>query len=244
MSYYKNFADGMHIKEKNIVYNEILAVQNEFEKIRDELVLSFVPQGQNIKLLEIGSGKGTFARACEKRGGIQYFGIEPQKKLCDQLGAKGYYVKQIFVPPIPFEKEIFDAVVHSHVLEHMDNPRQAYEFISDCAKVLKKGGVLIFRCPNALTWGMDFWDIDYTHCFVTSPTRIKQLLYDCDFKINYFEELSFFKPRHFGKLKYLIPRRINFLNKLYPKISKFLGRFFKKDTELFFVCQKYENTIN
>jgi len=237
MSFYKNFADGKHIQEKGIKKEEVLAVQNEFEKCRNRLVLSFVPKGDT-RLLEIGSGKGSFAEECLKQGDIKYFGIEPEETLASQLISKGYNIEQVFVPPIPFENNSFDVITHSHVIEHLDNAHHAYKFMTESKRVLKNNGLLIFRCPNALTWGMGFWDVDYTHSFVTTPTRIKQLLYDCDFKIVYFEELSFFKPRHFGKFKYIVPRNIKFLNKLYPKISKFLGKFIKKDTELIFVCKK------
>ncbi|MFA6455131.1 MAG: class I SAM-dependent methyltransferase [Patescibacteria group bacterium] len=244
MPYYKNFADGVHIKENNVDLKNLLAMQDEFESLRNKFILTFIPRTENIKVLEIGSGRGTFIDECVKIKEIEYFGIEPQENLCQKLRDKGYNIQNLFVPPLPFENGTFNAVVHSHVLEHMESPRKAYEFISECGRVIKKNGVLIFRCPNALSWGMDFWDIDYTHSFVTTPTNIKQLLYDCGFKIEYFEEISFFKPRHLGRLKYIVPTRNNYLNKLYPKISKFLGKFFKKDTELIFVCKKNENIIS
>ena len=242
MNYYKNFADGFHLKEKDIDYQELLSVQNEFEKERNELVFSIISKnysGQlnNLSLLEIGSGRGIFAKECQKRK-IEYFGIEPELNLSNQLKKEGVNIKQLFVPPIPFGKGFFDIVCHFHVLEHMENPQKAYQFISECQRVLKDQGILIFRCPNVLTWGLGFWDVDYTHRFPTTPTNVSQLLYDCDFKIIHFKEISFFKPRHFGKLRHFFPRKNNFLNKLYPKISKFLGRFIKKDTELIFVCQK------
>lgn len=244
MSYYKNFSDGFHIKEKGVDYKKILALQDEFEKERNGLVLKFIPQKENIKILEIGSGHGSFAKECKKRSNIQYFGIEPEEKLYHQLKEQGFEIKQCFVPPIPFDKESFDVVAHFHVLEHLENSQKAFEFISDCARVIKKDGILIFRCPNALKWGLDFWDVDYTHSFFTSPTRIKQLIYDCDLELIHFEEISLFKPRHVGKFKYIIPTKINFLNKLYPKIAKALGKIIKKDTELLFVCKKNENSIN
>jgi SAM-dependent methyltransferase len=244
MSYYQNFAENLHIKEKNLSEVEISAVQNEFEEYRNNFILNFISKKEKIKLLEIGSGKGSFAKKCRERKNIEYFGIEPEKKLYNSLKEKKYNIKQTFVPPIPFETEIFDIVCHFHVLEHMENSRQAFQFISECSRTLKKQGTLILRCPNILSWGMDFWDVDYTHSFPTSPTRVRQLLYDCNFKIIHFEELSFLKPRHFGKFRYFVPRKNKFLNKLYPKISKFLGGFIKKDTELIFICQKNENIAN
>ena len=242
MSYYKNFAEGIHTKEKNISQEEILNVQKEFENRRNELVLSFIPS-QKTKLLEIGSGRGYFAAECQKRGDIEYFGIEPEETLYNSLKERGYNVDQRFVPPLSFDQGFFDVVCHFHVLEHMENPRQAFQFIQECSRVLKNNGLLIFRCPNALSWGMDFWDVDYTRSFPTTPTRVKQLLFDCELEVTYFKEISFFKPRHFGAFRWFFPRKIFFLNRLYPKISAFLGKFAKKDTELIFVCQKNNEKV-
>src|SRR6478609_4023952 len=43
--------------------------------------------------------------------------------------------------PLPFEDESFEAVYHSHVLEHI--PRaEARRFIGECWRVLVPGGVL------------------------------------------------------------------------------------------------------
>lgn len=234
MSYYKNFADGMHIKEQGKAKQRAKEIQDEFERKRHEMMLSHVKK-KNPKLLEIGSGTGSFAEFCKKKG-IRYYGVEPQEDLFKKLSKK-FNVKKARVPPIPFKKSEFDVVIHSHVLEHMESAKKAYDFLSECNKVLKSDGIMVFRCPNILTWGRDFWDVDYTHSFPTSPTRVNQLLYDCGFKIKHFEEISFLKPRYLGKFRFILPN-IKALNALYPKISKFLGNFIKKDTELLYVCTK------
>jgi len=48
---------------------------------------------------------------------------------------------------IPFENEVFDAVYHSHLLEHLDR-RYAPLFLGECLRVLKKGGVLRVVVPD------------------------------------------------------------------------------------------------
>ena len=49
--------------------------------------------------------------------------------------------------PLPFEDAVFDAVYHSHLMEHL--PRaQALPFLRECRRVLKPGGILRLAIPN------------------------------------------------------------------------------------------------
>ena len=48
---------------------------------------------------------------------------------------------------IPFEKASFDAVYHSHVLEHL-NPVEGRQLIQECYRVLAPGGVLRVVVPD------------------------------------------------------------------------------------------------
>jgi predicted SAM-dependent methyltransferase len=48
---------------------------------------------------------------------------------------------------IPFESQSFDAVYHSHVLEHFSKA-DGEKFISECFRVLKRGGVIRIAIPD------------------------------------------------------------------------------------------------
>jgi len=48
---------------------------------------------------------------------------------------------------LPFEDQQYDAVYHSHVLEHLD-PADGDRLLADCFRVLKPGGVLRIVIPN------------------------------------------------------------------------------------------------
>ncbi|MFK7767052.1 MAG: methyltransferase domain-containing protein [Mariniblastus sp.] len=48
---------------------------------------------------------------------------------------------------VPFDESQFDAVYHSHVLEHL-RPQQGIELITECFRVLKPGGVLRIVVPD------------------------------------------------------------------------------------------------
>lgn len=49
--------------------------------------------------------------------------------------------------PLPFADASFDAVYHSHLLEHLPRDR-ALPFLCECRRVLKPGGVLRLAIPN------------------------------------------------------------------------------------------------
>ena len=51
---------------------------------------------------------------------------------------------------IPFADETFDAVYHSHLLEHLDR-NKAHEFVADCHRVLKPGGIIRIAVPDLET---------------------------------------------------------------------------------------------
>ncbi len=48
---------------------------------------------------------------------------------------------------IPFSGDHFDAVYHSHILEHL-SPTQGHELVGECFRVLKPGGVLRIVVPD------------------------------------------------------------------------------------------------
>ena len=48
---------------------------------------------------------------------------------------------------VPFDEGHFDAVYHSHVLEHL-RPQQGRELITECYRVLKPGGLLRIVVPD------------------------------------------------------------------------------------------------
>jgi len=234
MTFYQNFADGAHIKDDKVDIERLLEIQNRFERIRNERALSYIKAKK--KLLEIGSGRGSFAKLCKKKK-IEYFGVEPQVYLCKKLKKEGFKVINKKVPPIPFKGKYFDYVVHFHVIEHLKGGEEVYNFFSEIRRVLNKGGRMIFRCPNAKTWGFSFWDVDYTHSFITSPKRLEQVLYDAGFDVIIFDEFSFLKPFRFGGLSSYLAK-IKFIDSIYPVFTYTLGKIFKKNTELFYVCEK------
>jgi SAM-dependent methyltransferase len=133
-------------------------------------------------LLEIGPGQGGLARAAVAAG-FRYRGIEASQVLADALRAEGLDVVQAWTPPIPASDESVDVLYADQVLEHMSGIDGARAFVAEARRVLRPKGVLFVVVPDYLKERAFFWDIDYTHNFVTTERRVRQLLYDGGFEI-------------------------------------------------------------
>jgi SAM-dependent methyltransferase len=86
---------------------------------------------QNMKLLNLGCGN----RYHSDWTNLDFVGVPPHVRQHNLLQG------------IPFEENIFDAVYHSHVLEHFSK-EDAVSFISECHRVLKKGGSIRIAVPD------------------------------------------------------------------------------------------------
>lgn len=137
---------------------------------------------KGIAILEIGVGKGDFAKACSRAGTYDYTGIEANSEQAQHLQSLGYRVNAGLVPPISFPDNSFDLVFANQVIEHMPTGEAAINFIQEISRVLKPNGYVFIGAPDFFMYREGFYDNDYTHNFVTTVTRISQLLEDHDFK--------------------------------------------------------------
>ena len=84
---------------------------------------------------------------------------------------------------MPIDDQSCDVVYADQVLEHMSGIDMAREFVNEASRVLRPGGVFLIVVPDYLKEKEFFWDIDYTHNFVTTDRRVRQLLYDGGFEM-------------------------------------------------------------
>lgn len=133
-------------------------------------------------MLEIGPGHGTLA-AQAVEAGWDYSAIEPSAILVDKLRRAGLRVVQAMTPPIPAEDASCAVVYADQVLEHMSGIDAARAFVAEAKRVLRPNGVFFVVVPDYLKERGFFWDIDYTHNFVTTERRVRQLLHDDEFVV-------------------------------------------------------------
>lgn len=131
-------------------------------------------------VLEIGPGRGPFMRAAQTNH-LDYSCVDISWSLLQDLSG----VKRVcaMVPPLPLAKNTFDIVFASNVLEHMQNFRTALTLVQEMTRVTKPDGLVCHRVPNAMGWGLHFWNGDYTHSFFTTPRTVSQVYLDVGLKI-------------------------------------------------------------
>lgn len=109
----------------------------------------FVPFRPGGRLLEIGCGNG---RQLERLGaaGWQVQGVDFDPQAVERARALGLRVGLGDVSAQGFADASFDAVVSSHVIEHVPDPAA---FLRECRRILKPDGVLVVLTPNASALG-------------------------------------------------------------------------------------------
>jgi SAM-dependent methyltransferase len=134
------------------------------------------------KVLEIGPGRGEFARACLSRE-LSYLGVEPSKELYKILQKARIPIISETVPPIKLESNTFDLIHSNDFVEHLANYVEVMHFFGEAFRVLKPGGYFSIIAPNYLTIKHLFFRYEYQHSYITTRDRLVNLVLDCGFDV-------------------------------------------------------------
>jgi hypothetical protein len=97
--------------------------------------------------LEIGGGHGILARECKKLGDVDWVVLEPDiSSIPEESDVK--YIRGFFDESYQYDGH-FNAIVHSHTLEHIYNPDL---FIKHLSELLTENKYCFFSVPNLLQW--------------------------------------------------------------------------------------------
>jgi len=114
----------------------------------DARVMS-LPAKPGGRLLEVGFGSGQTLRRMQSLGwDVQ--GVEFDPVAVNNALASGLDVHLGDVASQNFTEASFDAVVSSHVIEHLPDPER---FLNECRRLLKPGGALVVYTPNSRSFG-------------------------------------------------------------------------------------------
>ena len=153
---------------------------NWITEIFSEKIFKYAEIEPGHRILEIGPGRGAFADICLKEG-IEYSAVEANKKMAASLEKRGADVTYAMVPPLPAFGKKFDVVVMINVMEHMNGMRDALQITQQIREVLKPKGKLVICSPDYLNLRHNFFNCDFSHNYVTTRLRIKQLLVSTGF---------------------------------------------------------------
>jgi 2-polyprenyl-3-methyl-5-hydroxy-6-metoxy-1,4-benzoquinol methylase len=145
------------------------------------------------QLLDVGCGAGKFlvdARSC----GWEVTGVDPDAKAVETASREGIRVLHGGLECFQGQKNLFDVITLSHVIEHVYDPA---ETIRQCCALLRPGGVLWLETPNIDSlgherFGPDLFSLDPPrHLVLFNDKALKDLLKTCGF----CEIRMFFNPR-------------------------------------------------
>jgi len=158
-----------------------LTIKKRYTRCMFDYLLTFIKEDSGL-IAEIGPGLGHFALECKKRG-FDYIGFEPSQELRDALLKKNINVIDAYVPPIPLEPNSCDLIYASMILEHLPTYNEAGFFLNEISRVLNNDSFVCLVVPNYLTVKEFFFEMDYSHSFVTTKRRVTNLLRDAGIKV-------------------------------------------------------------
>lgn len=117
---------------------------------RAEFIFQAVEEKKPKKILEVGCGRGFYLQALslfDFPKEIQGIDISEEyvKKAKKNCSDKRVSITQGSVYSLPYDKESYDLIICSEVLEHLDNQEKG---LSEIRRVLKKGGNILITVPN------------------------------------------------------------------------------------------------
>lgn len=95
-------------------------------------------------LLDVGTGTGETAAALQARG-AKVIAIDRQDR---DLTVSGLDVHLVQGTALPFDGDRFDAVLYTHVIEHVGTVDDQCRHLSEIRRVLRPEGVLYLAVPN------------------------------------------------------------------------------------------------
>jgi 2-polyprenyl-3-methyl-5-hydroxy-6-metoxy-1,4-benzoquinol methylase len=143
----------------------------------------YIPRVANGIFLDVGCGAGGSLAAMRDRGWRTY-GIDFDKKAIEVAKNHGLECATGGLLEQNFPSSYFDAVLLSHVIEHVPNPR---EIISECYRILKPGGTLSLITPNIGSWSYKLFGKNWRgleaprHLQIFTPKSLKNLAHQASF---------------------------------------------------------------
>lgn len=202
---------------------------------------------ESLKVLDVGVGIGRLLEKISSgRDGMEMFGMDIALPYLKISNAKGINVCFSKIEDMPYHDEIFDVILCTDVLEHVQDLNLC---ISKILSVLKRGGILIVRVPNKEDLS-PYLKPNYPYKFAHLRN------FDCSnlealFSKIFPHEILCFSPglfyRQINWLKYDLPFKVygkvvvkvlNYISLIHPKLEKWIVRKIFHPIEMNVVVRK------
>ena len=169
-----NYLETVYFRDE---YSKNAYPQKLCNYIFENIIKQKLVQTENLKLLDIGSGKGNHLVGFS-RNKIDCYGIDKRDEAVNIN--KNFIIKECDLEKqkFPYDDNFFDIVFSKSVIEHVEN---ADNFLSETYRVLKQNGIIIFLTPDWGTHYKTFWD-DYTHVKAWTRKALQNALLIHNFK--------------------------------------------------------------
>lgn len=164
--------------------------------IRWLIIKGFINSDKDIKILDLGSGRGYFYFFLKELGYRNVYAADlcPAFKEC---------TKADITKKLPYKDDSFDLVISRDIAEHI---RESGKFFSEQHRVLNKGGRIIAMTPNAQHMSLgDFYE-DYTHVMPYTPKSLHEAL-----EMHGFRNVTVQKLRAVPQLWKYTPKAFDYL---------------------------------
>jgi SAM-dependent methyltransferase len=137
------------------------------------------------KLLEIGCGSGRQLEFLRQLG-WQAEGLDLDPAAVKAASARGLTVHAGSLKEQRFPDGSFDAVVSSHVIEHVHDP---VGLLRECGRILRPGGRLVIVTPNTASWGHMWFRSNWLaldpprHLHLFNPISLRHAAEQADLRI-------------------------------------------------------------
>ena len=146
-------------------YSKIESDESDYpQQLCDYLIAKYLSDCKSIRpfLLDIGSGRGNYVSAFERRN-FEAFGVD---KRAEDIGDYRKEAQRIFTcdldkERLPFKDDMFDVVFSKSVIEHIYSTEH---MLQEIYRVLTPGGTVVLMTPA--------WESQYRH-FFDDHTHIK-----------------------------------------------------------------------
>jgi SAM-dependent methyltransferase len=145
---YANLASGS-VPEALSRHLGLLAYLNPFRRVWLDFSMMYLTRVHNGRLLEIGCGSGGMLKGLADLG-WQVAGVDFDPLAVAACRNKGLRVELGTLEAQLYSRNSFDAVVMSHVIEHVHDP---VALLSECRRILAPGGKLSLVTPHIDAFG-------------------------------------------------------------------------------------------